>query len=190
MTGWKLLRYLLALASLAVQATLAQAIADPARSTDPLPSRQILVMLKVTPEHLRPGSAYAGNFGARYGDSSRSRPDIEPPKISRARTALRSSTAGQCLSLESIATSCASRRASRSRRLSRRFRATQGSPGPSRCKCIKLRAVKGASSTGSAPPDRTRGRHLAACRFAQVRNRSRSDRRDHRQQDRRSPPRS
>ncbi len=30
MTGWKLLRHLLALASLAVQATLAQAIADPA----------------------------------------------------------------------------------------------------------------------------------------------------------------
>ena len=70
MTGWKLLRHLLALASLAAQATLAQASVAPARALDPLPSRQILVMLKVTPQHLHPGSAYAGNLGGRYGDSS------------------------------------------------------------------------------------------------------------------------
>src|SRR5689334_18323301 len=71
MNGWKLLRSLLALASLALPATLAHAGSDAARSSDSLPSRQILVMLKVAPQHLRPGSAYAGNgFSGRYGDTA------------------------------------------------------------------------------------------------------------------------
>ena len=69
MTRLRLLRPLLAIACLGIPLAVAQASAAPA-AADPLPSRQILVMLKVAPEHLHVGTAYgAGASGARYGDS-------------------------------------------------------------------------------------------------------------------------
>jgi hypothetical protein len=71
MNGWKLLRCSLAAACLAAPATMAHAGPDAVSPADSLPSRQILVMVKVTPQHLHPGSAYSGSAsGARYGDSA------------------------------------------------------------------------------------------------------------------------
>jgi subtilisin family serine protease len=70
MTRSRLLRCLLAIACVAAPLAVAQASANPAAAV-PLPSRQILVMLKVAPEHLHVGTAYgAGASGARYGDSA------------------------------------------------------------------------------------------------------------------------
>ena len=64
MIPWRILRCLLAAALLAAPLGMAQAAsADPSAA---LPSRQILVMLKMPPQHFRPGAAYGG----RYGDTA------------------------------------------------------------------------------------------------------------------------
>jgi hypothetical protein len=69
-------RILRILAAFAVAAT---AVAPPANATasqaspQVLPSRQILVMLKVPPQHFRPGSAYAGGYGDTASQAMRRR---------------------------------------------------------------------------------------------------------------------
>ena len=60
------MRGLLAAAALAAPLPTAQALAAPAPTADSLPSRQILVMFKIAPQHFRLG----GSYGGRYGDSS------------------------------------------------------------------------------------------------------------------------
>lgn len=70
MTRWSLLGYLLAAACFMVPG--ASAVANPHQqsSADPLPSREILVMLKMAPEHLRVGKAYRGGGpSGGYGDA-------------------------------------------------------------------------------------------------------------------------
>lgn len=67
---WKLLPSLLAAALFAVAPARANAVAATGAAQS-VPSRQILVMLKVPPEHLHVGSAYAGTAaGGSYSDSS------------------------------------------------------------------------------------------------------------------------
>ena len=69
MTRLRLFRCLLAGAALALSSAAANAQPKQADAADVLPSRQILVMLKVAPAHLRVGGAYAvGAIGGRYGD--------------------------------------------------------------------------------------------------------------------------
>ena len=70
MMRWLYFLWLLAAAGLGSAGVAAEAPAPP----QSIPSREILVMVKVAPEHLHVGSAYAGAFGgSRYGDSSRRR---------------------------------------------------------------------------------------------------------------------
>jgi subtilisin family serine protease len=62
---------LLAVALVAAPVALAQAAsADPSSA---LPSRQILVMMKVPPQHFRPGAAYGGRYGDTAALASRRR---------------------------------------------------------------------------------------------------------------------
>ena len=71
MTPWRILRCLLAVALVAAPVALAQAAsADPSSA---LPSRQILVMMKVPPQHFRPGAAYGGRYGDTAALASRRR---------------------------------------------------------------------------------------------------------------------
>jgi subtilisin family serine protease len=70
MNGRTLLRFVLALVLMATPAMLVRAGAAPAKAADQLPARQILVMLKVAPEHLRPGSTYSGAGSGHYGDAA------------------------------------------------------------------------------------------------------------------------
>ena len=65
MSRWRILRCLMAVAALAAPCGAAQLHAD-ATASDSMPSRQILVMLKMAPQHLHVGGAYGG----RYGDAS------------------------------------------------------------------------------------------------------------------------
>jgi subtilisin family serine protease len=70
MRKWILLSFLLAGAAFAAAPPQAAATA-PKGPENAVPSRQILVMLKVPPEHLHVGSAYGGAVaGGRYGDSA------------------------------------------------------------------------------------------------------------------------
>lgn len=70
MKRWIILPSLLAAALVAAAPARANAVAAPAAAQS-IPSRQILVMVKVPPEHLRVGSAYgAAVVGGRYSDSS------------------------------------------------------------------------------------------------------------------------
>jgi subtilisin family serine protease len=70
MKGWILLPSLLAAALLAAAPARASAMVAPGTAQS-IPSRQILVMLKVPPEHLHVGSAYGGAVAAgRYSDTS------------------------------------------------------------------------------------------------------------------------
>jgi subtilisin family serine protease len=66
MIPWRILRCLLAGALLAAPLGFAQAAVNEMDPGSSLPSRQILVMLKVPPQHFRPGAAYGG----RYGDTA------------------------------------------------------------------------------------------------------------------------
>ena len=69
MKRWLLLYWLLAAAGLATPATASAPVQT--GTPDSIPSRQILVMLKVAPEHLRVGTAYAGaSASGGYGDTS------------------------------------------------------------------------------------------------------------------------
>ena len=71
MIPWRILRCLLAAALIAAAPGLAQAgRADPSAA---LPSRQILVMLKVPPQHFRPGAAYGGRYGETAALAARRR---------------------------------------------------------------------------------------------------------------------
>jgi subtilisin family serine protease len=70
---WRILRCLLAVAVLAAPLGLAQAAASQGNSAAALPSRQILVMLKVPPQHFRPGAAYGGRYGDTAALASRRR---------------------------------------------------------------------------------------------------------------------
>jgi subtilisin family serine protease len=63
MIPWRILRCLFAAALLAAPLALAQAAASQGNSAAALPTRQILVMLKVPPQHFRPGAAYGGRYG-------------------------------------------------------------------------------------------------------------------------------
>lgn len=65
MTAMHLLRWALAVSLLAAPFGVAGA---PPAGAEALPSRQILVMLKAAPEHLRQGSYAAGGFSGGYGD--------------------------------------------------------------------------------------------------------------------------
>lgn len=69
MKRWLLLYWLLAAAGIATAATASAPVQT--GTSDSIPSRQILVMLKVAPEHLRVGTAYAGaSASGVYGDTS------------------------------------------------------------------------------------------------------------------------
>ncbi len=146
-------------------------------------------MLKVTPQHLRPGSAYAGNFGARYGDSlSLSAGHRTAENIARKN----GFTVVDGWPMPLLGVDCYVMRISPGisieaavAQVSRDPRVAWSEP----MQVYQAQGGMGASSTDPLPPDRTRGGQLAACRFAQGRDRSRSNRRDHRQQDRRSSPR-
>ena len=66
MIPWRILRWFFAVAVVAPPLGFSQALATQGNSASALPSRQILVMLKVPPQHFRPGAAYGG----RYGDAA------------------------------------------------------------------------------------------------------------------------
>jgi subtilisin family serine protease len=65
MKRWRITRCLMAAAALAAPFAVSQVHAGAAGEGDSVPSRQILVMLKMAPQHLRVG----GGYGGRYGDS-------------------------------------------------------------------------------------------------------------------------
>jgi subtilase family protein len=63
---WRITRCLMAAAALAAPLAFAEVHSGAANSSDSVPSRQILVMLKMAPQHLR----FSGGYGGRYGDSA------------------------------------------------------------------------------------------------------------------------
>lgn len=66
MNRWRISRLFLAAAAIIAPLTLVSAGPKPADAVDTGPSRQILVMLKIAPQHLHVG----GGYGGRYGDAA------------------------------------------------------------------------------------------------------------------------
>ena len=74
MTLSRILRAWMALAVVVTAAGTLRASSSAAQTVSTaLPSRQILVMLKVPPQHFRPGSAYAGGYGDTASQAMRRR---------------------------------------------------------------------------------------------------------------------